>query len=147
MLTRSSSDCYGACPDPNLQVVFLCMHSSITSLISSIRMGSPASLLLEQGRIRDGFNAIPWTANRTNGLEDSVLNGPLVSFCRSENTSVSMFQCIHIPTYINILGVNGTTTCVFCRLYLRGEDYQACSVHISFLTHAHAPRLNHVAIG
>ena len=146
MLTRSSSDCYSACPDPNLQVVFP-VYAFIYYITDFFYQDGITCLLTPRTRKDSGrlqCNSMDCKSYKwIRGLSSQWSTCVILQI----REHLSKYVPVYTHSYINILGVNGTTTCVFCRLYLRGEGYQACSVHISFLTHAHAPRLNHVAIG
>jgi hypothetical protein len=47
-----------------------------------------AARLIEEGRFRDGFNAIDWTTDAVQDLQTTIVTGPTGTFCSSSKSEV-----------------------------------------------------------
>ena len=53
------------------------------------RLNPEASALFDENLFMDGLNTIAWTSEERQYLADSILNGPIETFCLSATPDVS----------------------------------------------------------
>lgn len=53
------------------------------------RLNPEVSAIFDENLLVDGLNAIAWTSEERRYLEDSILSGPIATFCYSATPDVS----------------------------------------------------------